>query len=355
MNTRPLGNVATPALVSAEQVGAGKLIPPLSRLRIMEAGEWQDFTLEYAHSLKDIYRSVESHAGAGDQGCDVVGQVDDQPGGLWDNYQCKHYAAALTPGDIWVELGKLCYYTWKGAYPYPRAYYFIAPRGAGAKLSKLLRDPVKLKSGLLANWNDYCRDDIVTTPVPLDASLRAHIGKLDFSIFSAPSPLVVIEQHRKTAWHVARFGGGLPPRPKPAPPPAEVGTGESVYVRCLLDAYEEKLNAALASIADLKDMDLTSHLKRAREEFYSAESLREFSRDSVPAGTFEALLDEVYSGVIDVVQATHPNAMERVLATVKQAKMLAFTANALVSRVTNVDKGGMCHHLANDGRVKWKK
>jgi hypothetical protein len=241
-------------------------------------------------------------------------------------------------------------------YTVPRAYYFVAPKGAGAKLSKMLRNPTKLKAELLAHWDGSCRDKITkTAAVPLDAALRAHIDSLNFSIFSVLSPVSLLKQHAKTPWHAARFGGGLPPRLAPAPPPAEVAAGESVYVRSLLDAYEEKLGAALAGIADLKDVDLSVHFRRAREEFYSAESLREFSRDSVPMGTFDALLDEVYSGVIDVVEATHPSAMERVLASVKQAKALALTANALVSRVTTGDKGGMCHQLANDRRVKWKK
>jgi hypothetical protein len=42
-----------------------------------------------------------------------------------------------------------------------------------------------------------------------------------------------------------------------------------------------------------------SHLDRAREDFYRAESLRVFSRATVPEGTFETLQDEVFSGVVD--------------------------------------------------------
>ncbi|MEP6636430.1 MAG: ABC-three component system protein, partial [Acidobacteriota bacterium] len=41
---------------------------------------------------------------------------------------------------------------------------------------------------------------------------------------------------------------------------------------------------------DLNHQDLGAHFARSRQEFYSAESLREFSRDSVPTGTFESLL-----------------------------------------------------------------
>jgi hypothetical protein len=74
----------------------------------------------------------------------------------------------------------------------------------------------------------------------------------------------------------------------------------------------------------------------------------------VPAGTFESFLDEVQDGIDDVVQAKHQDSYERVLAVVKQAKTLQLTANALVSRTTTTDRGGMCHQLANDLRVRWR-
>ena len=64
----------------------------------MSSGEWEDFVLEWAHSLKAKYAAVQRCGGAGDMGRDVVayevnGQVDP-----WDNYQCKHYDHALHPG-----------------------------------------------------------------------------------------------------------------------------------------------------------------------------------------------------------------------------------------------------------------
>jgi hypothetical protein len=58
--------------------------------------------------------------------------------------------------------------------------------------------------------------------------------------------------------------------------------------------------------------------------------------------------------VIDVVQSQHPDAVERVLACVKQAKALTVANLALGSRVVTADKGGMCHQLANNQRIKWR-
>lgn len=357
VKTVALTAIASPKTVlNADQVATGLPLPALDRVRIMSSDEWEDFALEYAHSLKSSYHSVERHAGSGDLGCDVVARIDANPGGPWDNYQCKHYKNALSPALIWVELGKFCYYTFIGEYVVARKYYFVAPRGVGPALSNLLNAPEKLRSGLLENWESHCRKDITSKEeIPLSDRLKTHIEAMDFSIFAALSPVKMIEQHSSTQWHTARFGGGLRLRTPPPEPPGILDAHEATYVRALLDAYEEKLGAALASIGDLKDINLAKHLQRARCEFYSAESLREFSRDSVPAGTFEELLDEVYSGVIDVIEGTHPNAMERVLACVTQAKSLALASNGLVTRVTTPDKGGMCHQLSNVKRVAWRK
>jgi hypothetical protein len=321
----------------------------------MSASQWEDFVLEWAHSLKTKYVSVERCGGAGDSGRDVLGftiaaQVDP-----WDNYQCKHYDHPLQPGDIWTELGKLCYYTFTGEYTFPREYFFVAPQGIGNSLSKLLREPSELKKQLLVEWDQKCKNKITSTQqVALDSQLRAHIQALNFAGIKAMSPLTIIEDHRNTPWHAARFGGGLPPRSAvPAVPPT-LAPEETKYVRALLDAYEDKLRSTLSSTEDIPVGALADHFRRARHEFYNAEALRQFSKDNVPPGTFDVLLCEVEAGIIDVVQASHPDAYERVLSAVQQAKTLPLTSNPLVTRVTASDKGGMCHQLANDEKIKWR-
>jgi len=334
---------------------SGAAIPPIERLRHMNAQTWQDFIYEWAHSLKARYARVELCGGAGDMGRDVVAfesATEDNP---WDNHQCKHYDHPLTPTDVWPELGKLAYHTFQKDYSLPRRYIFVAPRGAGNALSKLLRRPDALRAGLFGAWERYCRREIISTSeVVLAKPLKAHIEATDFSIFSAASPLTIIEDHRKTPWHSFRFGGGLPLRADPPLPPTVISLHEVNYVRALLDAYEDRLGSTLSAADDLADTSLSTHFSRSRREFYSAESLREFSRDNVPLGTFDRFLDEVHDGVLDVVQAQHNDAYERVLAAVRQAKALQLTANALVSRTTTMDRGGMCHQLANDLRLKWR-
>jgi len=317
--------VAPSGPATADQVATGLPVPPIERVRLMSSQQWEEFILEWADSLKQTYPRVERHGGAGDQGCDIVAFLDTAKDDPWDNHQCKHYDHALSPSDLWTELGKYCYYTFIGGYTPARRYIFVAPRGVSNNTSKLLRDPVNLKAELVANWSRHCESKITSTKaIALDAALRAHVDKLDFTIFSGASPLTIIKEHANTMWHVHRFGGGLPARSKVPKPPTTVAANETNYVRALLDAYETRLGVTLAARTDLKDLKLIEHFERARVEFYSAEALREFSRDNVPRGTFEDLLDEVYSGVIDVIQSQHPDAVERVLACVKQAKSLAF-------------------------------
>lgn len=354
ISSTPLPEPSVGTAASADLVAAGLPIPPIERIRIFSAGQWEDFVLEWADSLRDQYGTVERCGGAGDMGRDVIAFDKSNPT-IWDNFQCKHYKAGLTPGDIWVELGKLVYYTYIDEYTYPRKYTFVAPQGAGTKLSNLLRKPDRLKEQLIDNWEKHCKEGITsTTTVDLDPALRAYLGALDFSIFAAIPPLRIIDQHARTRWYVMRFGGGLPARPKVTAPPATVEAHEVTYVRSLLDAYGDHLKCAVPTVADLSTHDdVRGHFNDARLEFYSAEALRAFSRDTLPPGAFEELQSELHGGIKDEMRGAHPDGYRRVLSVVKTAKLLPITDHALKERLSTHDRGGICHQLANDGKVKW--
>ena len=330
---------------------------PEDRVRLFSPSEWERFVQEWVDSLRDEYDLVERCGGAGDMGRDIIATVKGGSG-AWDNYQCKHYHRALAPGDVWVELGKLAYYTLKGEYSYPRAYFFVAPQGVGPRLSNLLKKPDELRSELLANWDKTCRTEITETEiVECDAVMREHIESLDFRIFKTKPLLRIIEAHAKTRWHAARFGGGLPRRPDPLEPPAVPAANEAVFVGELRRAYAQHLKQ---EVNDLDSMlagfdDLREHLSDARIEFYSAEGLRTFSRDTLPEGEFEKLQDEVHSGIKDDVRGAHADGYQRVLAVVRSARALQLTSNPLTTRIHTRDRGGICHQLANDGKVRWVK
>ena len=92
---------------------------------------------------------------------------------------------------------------------------------------------------------------------------------------------------------------------------------------------------------------------RQRVRFYHAEALRNFARDTVPEGTFDALQDEVYHGVVDISESDHASGFDRMKATVTQASQIAMTANPLAPATKAQDRQGICHQLANEDRLTW--
>jgi hypothetical protein len=339
VKTVPLPSPSVPKDITADVVAFGQAIPPIERMRLFSHRQWEEFVLEWADSLRERYTRVERCGGAGDMGRDVIatckGAAHD-----WHNYQCKHYDKPLQPTDIWIELGKLIYYTHRNDYTYPRRYYFVAPQGAGTKLSNLLKDAEKLRTELFANWESYCRHKIISTAdVDLSEELKQYAESLDFSIFETVPPLRLIDQHAKTRWYVARFGGGLPERPPVPEPPHDPADFEARYIRHLLDAYADHLDRSVVTVADIaNETSLHEHFRDSRLEFYSAESLRTFSRDPLPPGEFEKLQDEIHSGIADELRGDHEDGYRRVVSVVKTARQLQITAHSLVSRMTVRDR-----------------
>ena len=341
---------------SSAHVQTGVPIPKAMRVRHFSPDEWEEFVEEWATTLEDFYTKVRRFGGAGDCGVDIAGFcTPDGFEGTWDNYQCKRYGHPLRPSDIWVEIGKIIYYSHTGEYSAPRAHYFVASRGVGTTLEKLLNKPKELCAKFKSCWGDYCRKQITATKIiELQGAFLAYVESFDFSIFSSKSHIELIKAHSHTGFHAVRFGGGLPARPKPDAPPSEPVANESRYIRQLLDAYGDYLRITVEKPAALKAyQSLENDFLRQRERFYHAESLRNFARDTVPEGTFDDLQDEVFHGVIDVTEGGHPNGIDRMRATVAQAALVSTTANALASVTKSQDRQGICHQLANDDRLIW--
>jgi hypothetical protein len=351
---------AAPAsTLSADQAIAGPYIPPQQQIMLYSPDQWEGFIHEWVHfCLKKQYQDVQRFSGPGDLGIDVAGFADGKKlQGVWDNFQCKHYATALAPSDAWPEIGKILWHSFKGDYTAPRKYFFLAPRGAGTKLARLLANPEKLKQGLAENWDKHCSTTITQSQkLTLDGQFLDYVNGFDFSIFAAKTSLAIIDDHRGSSFHVARFGGGLPNRPKPTAPPATIAPIESRYIDQLLRAYTDHAKTAVAAAAALKQFPkLEEHFGRQRVAFYHAESLRVFARDSVPPGTFESLQDDIHSGVVDICDADHPDGYRRVCEVTKAARDLQITSNALITRSKPLDRDGICHQLANEDRLRWTK
>jgi len=324
----------------------------------MSPEQWEEFIEEWAHSLETEYLAVRRLAGAGDQGCDVVGFLDEAAFvGVWDNYQCKRYHRRLTPSDVWPEIAKVIYHSWKGEYKAPRRYYFVASQGLGTALQKLLLKPATLRLNLEAIWADKCAANITTSgPVQLQGEFKTYFDAFDFSIFSYKSVAELIIGHQRTPFYSTRFGGGLPTRPLHDGPPNIIQSSELRYVQQLLAAYSDHLGRQIENPLQLdSEPELAKHFQRSRESFFSAEALRNFARDAVPPGTFEHLQDEIHHGVVDTCESPHADGLARVRATTNKAADLALTSNALCSCTETQDRHGVCHQLANVDGLIWVK
>ncbi|MYC69001.1 MAG: restriction endonuclease [Acidobacteriia bacterium] len=350
------------AVVTAAQIARGIPIPAVSRLATMSADEWEQFTEEWSTYLKNQgeYCRVRRSAGSGDRGLDIVAFTSERGfADPWDSFQCKHYSRVLGPRDVCIEVVKLIYHSFNRTIPFnqacrvPRRHVFISPKGAGLTVHRWLEDKDEFKRDFKNRWEQCCVTAL-GKHVPLAGNLLAYVEAFDFGIFDDRSGIELVEQHAETRFHTARFGGGLPPRERTPRPPATPTDEESVYIRKLLDAYEDHLGKAIETDADLSEVpEIRQHYNRQREMFYSAESLRNFARDRTPEGTYGSFREEIYDGVVDLYEQEHDSGFERVRATVGRAAIIGIEGNALAGVARVKDKQGACHQLANDCVLTW--
>lgn len=341
---------------SATHVISGIPVPKPLRVRSFSPEEWEEFVEEWGSSLKAEYPKVRRFGGSGDLGVDIAGFCSTEGfKGIWDNYQCKRYAHPLRPSDIWVEIGKIIYYSYKGYYIPPRKHYFAGSQDIGTSLEQLLNDPEELQFKAQENWGQNCKSGITSTmEIPLSGELLDYFELFDFSRFSSKSVVELIDGHSCTQFHAVRFGGGLPFRPDSLKPPVVPAGSENRYIRQIFNAYGNHLSK---TIIDESDLESHSSLKRdyfrQRERFYHAESLRNFARDTVPDGTFSALQDEIFYGVVDVCEDDHVDGFVRMKSTITHSSTVAASASPLASAFKIQDRQGICHQLANEDRLTW--
>ncbi len=181
--------------------------------------------------------------------------------------------------------------------------------------------------------------------------MRAHIDTNDFGIFDGVPPLQLIEEHSKTRYFAVRFGLGLPPRP--TPPAARRADRRRDPIRAAAHGSVCASRTAACGRIIRSGAPTQAALRTVTESFYCAEALRNFSRDTLPEGAFEHLQKQIFDGVIDVCEASHPCGFTRVNATTAHASALAVTSSALLGRFDISDRHGICHQLANEDRLTW--
>ena len=328
-------------------------------------GTWNPDVFElFAHEwvfscVQPKYGKVVWAAGSGDKGRDVRAYVTDEHG-EWDSYQCKRYDAKLTPGEAWLELGKLCYYSYlgplKGGYRQPRGFYFVAQHGVGPTLQDMIETPGHLRDGLITSWNDKCREKITSRPIELEGDLLEFVKQFPFKIVSHKTPREMVKDIEGTQYYSWFFGYRKFVRDPLPTIPDSPAAGESRYVGALYHAYADHLKCPAGGfcLTHLNPHEeIKSHFRESRECFYYAEQLLRLGRDTFPVGTDSDLLDQMYHGVIGTVRAKHADGYARVVAVTEKAGGVTVGGNELSGELKVQDRTGLCHHLANDGRFAW--
>ncbi|MEW1912538.1 ABC-three component system protein [Kitasatospora sp. NPDC085895] len=345
-------------VVLAPPMQSAPLPTPEQMLRYdYSADDWEDFTVEWVRALGQPYVRVQRMGGAGDKGADIAACLTLRgTKGEWHCYQCKHYLAPLVPSDAWPEIVKIFVAKVRGDYELPTRYVFVAPK-IGTTLKRLLLDPEEMQTEFFEAWNKD-KSTLGTNLEPAERSaVEALARSTHFSMFQPADMEWIVKVHSTTPHHVRRFPQQLPPRPAVELPPTEQGAQEAVFVRKLLDVYNEKHGLALQTLQEARDHQKTKeHLILQREAFYSAESLRVFARESVPPATYKAIENDLYHALYDVADGSYDNGYERLRHVLIAASgHQPNPANILAPVVTGLDKKGLCHHLANDDRLTWCK
>jgi hypothetical protein len=343
-------------------LGMGLPIQPLERLALFDDSEFERFTLEWAFGYLAAKEpgvvEVQQRGGAGDKGRDVIAWFDPStvPNRRWHLYQCKHYGAAIGPGVAAGEMAKVIFYTFSGDYSCPEKYCFITHKGVTSGLQDLVDNPENFREFITANWDKYCRNAIGKKPVDLTAELLDYINNFPFNIVSVKQPHEILEEHKKTRYHLTVFGAPLIERPKPPEPPSQVMPGENGYVNQLFEVISSEMDGVKVEKIDdfAKNERFWRIFDRARIMFYCAEGLKELARDQMASEEiFKDLLNEFCQGLYYWYSEDSLSGLQRLINTIKASQQLDLGAHALAPHVIASDREGMCHQLANEQLVKW--
>mgnify|MGYP000249852972 CR=1 FL=1 len=347
--------------ITAHQVSVGTQIEPIQRIKIMSADEWETLIEEWLDTKTNKYLKIEKMGGAGDMGRDVIAYINnpkDHPTNYqWDCYQCKHYSQSLAPSHIWVELGKIIYYSFNKEYPVPNQYYFVAPQGVGTSLSNLLDNPQKLKLSLKKNWEKYCENEISNKSIKLSGSLLKYFDNFNFnfSIFDKQLPKNIVNDHKKHHKnHLLRFGGGLPNRKTSVNIPPLSQESNLRYINQLTKAYNSDSSNHIEKAVSIIGSKYENHFQRSRKSFYSAEELRLFTRDNLPVEVYDKFKDDIFDSVINIAEENFDkNGFSKLKTVENQASKTTIESNPIREVCQTIDKKGVCHQLVNEKQLTW--
>lgn len=153
-------------------------------------------------------------------------------------------------------------------------------------------------------------------------------------------------------------------KPVPDEPPIDIADKEIEYVKQLLMAYADAEHVASIDRTDLENNPKYNkyrrNFERSRWDFYSAEKIRESSKDILKLNEkdgFEVAKNEVFSGVVDVWELHDTdNGFKRMSAVMAQAASYELSENTkrrLLNWITAAEKKGICHILVGENKLWW--
>lgn len=337
------------------QLLSGNNIPDIKLFSLVSEDDFELMTEQWLFSLKDNYRYIKRIGGSRDQGRDIFAYQDENLR-LLDIYQCKHYEKKLTPSDIYLEIGKLLYYTFTEEYVIPQNYFIVSSKGCGTALTKLIESPDKIKKSIIQNWSSKCKSSITKEKnIELKDKFKIFVENFDFSIIHEITPLKFLEEFEKTKYYSSWFGLRNFKRKSPPEPPKVIGNEELTYVNKLYKAYGSVNNSSITNFKQLSNKH-QEHFNIQRKCFYSAEGLKEFSRDYLPTDeTFHDLQNQIIDPVkSQILCNTYNNGLECLNSAIQVATTLIIGNNSLSEFLKTNDRIGILHQVANeDENIEW--
>lgn len=328
------------------------------RLKELDDEQLEEFIELFAERIGAGYDGVHRMGQANDKGRDVVGFLTPaKHEGPWHLYQCKRKTrgSALGAPEALVELGKVFHHHAEGAYlTLPTRYVFVAPRNVTGPLRDLILNPSTLRAKLLSDWDDHCLTGISGRgggKTPLTPKLRSLIAAYDFGQVDY-LPATGIVKHPAVGPALTRVLKVLPGDAPVGVAPASLQAEEIEYLDQLRQVYGAARGASFATVeAVLSDAEYGPDLGDQRTRFFEAAVFKRFHRDNTDAEALEAFQKDVYHGVVGIHRRRHPTGFDRLCAVMDHASIMAAAIGGKLARVPV--RQGMCHHLANEGTMRW--
>lgn len=185
----------------------------------------------------------------------------------------------------------------------------------------------------------------------LNRSNKAVVGKYDMEVATeiAPDDIALLNKI------YSKY-----PRPKEMVVPNEPTDEELAYITQLLEAYAEAAGVTELSRSALSGYPkYNNDLRQRRKEYYAAETIRRGTREvfkESDADQFELLKEETYDGIFDIHSQDYKSGYDRLLKVMTQVSSIQInkcSLSKLPEWIGNKEKKGVCHILANDGRISW--